>query len=163
MTILDMIEKNTMITDDMPEHAIIDGNKIAALYHENNCVGYSAITKGLDDYYFDEDYPELRDKVRDEWIITQIQKPRNTTTNMNYKNILTRYWIKEFEKQNIDKIYMMSAEKIVWEIPNIKSQLLEQYFSVPTKEVLLQNYDYTAKRNKFKHDKETGLYLRHLK
>ena len=163
MNILDAIDKNIIITDTAPEDAIIDGMRVAALYLENKCIGYSALSKGLDNYYLDQYYLDLKDKVRGEFIITQIQKSKNTKTNLNYKNILTRYWLNHLEEQNTEKVYMMSTDKLVWEIPQIKKQLQAHFLPVPNREVLLQNYDYTAKRNKFKRDEETGLFLKYLK
>lgn len=165
MSVLDLLNEYTIITDEVPEGTIIDGQKIAALYHKTRCIGYSALSIGLDDYYLDQYNQDLKDKVRGEFIITQMQKFKQikSNTNLNYKNILTRYWLNHLKEQNIEKVYMISADKLVWEIPQIKKQLQEHHLPLPKWNILLQNYDYTAKRNKFKRDEETGLFLKYLK
>lgn len=103
-------------------------------------------------------YKEAIKYSKDKWVITQMQGIRNTKfeegKSTNYKRILMNAWNFISSKLDIKLDLYLSAELNRFNIPSIK----EFYTPFnPKMSCLLMNYDYTAKRHKFKLN-NVGLY-----
>jgi len=152
----------TRVSPVIPSNVNIDGQLAIAIWYNNGCVGYASVSKGLDEYYGGEFFPDLCDKVRGEWVIVQIQKGNSDLPKGNFRNLLVRFLVERAQAAGISRIYFMSSDRNYWTIPEVQEQMLEQLKPLPNEATIRHNYDWTAKRNKFRYDPKTNLFVKDL-
>jgi len=157
-----IIDASTRIIPRLPLGGNCDGDYGIGLWHNDDCLGYAGVAKGLDGYYDNEYFSDLCDMLRDEWVIVQIKRGNKDWKNSDFRNILAKFIVGAAQSEGIPRLYFMSADKNYWMIPKVQGDLADLYHPLPVESVMRRNYDMTAKKNKFVFDPKTGIFVREL-
>jgi len=161
-----------VLSTKLPEGINSDSDIHLSLWLGDICLGVSGISQDVRSYYcgWFEDIRELKEepyaraiKNAKGWTVTHMQATAGTTDyrkTVPFRKILVRSWKEILSRfgENLD--YYLPARLNFWMIPSIQEQLLEQIHTLPSETCLAMNYDFTARKNKFKYNPEIGVFQR---
>jgi len=161
-----------VLSTKLPEEIHSDSDIHLSLWQGEACLGVSGLSQDLRSYYggWFEGIKELKEepyaraiKNVNGWTVTQMQATAGTTDyrmSVPFRKILVRSWKEILSRFGETLDFYLPAQLNFWMIPSIQQQLTDQMMPLPSETCLVMNYDFTARKNKFKYNPEIGVFQR---